>query len=223
MVTLVTFIICLAVFLIVIDIFAILFRLTGMSIEKARFQVISLLTSTGYTTKESELITQHTTRRKLASALMVISYVSTLTFISLLVNMLSKSIINGKAIIVIIIFILIAILFYKSSLLESIENNIGHIVEKSTMWRKSNSRYLNFITKNKGYSICEVSLCEDCDLIGKSIKDSGLHSIEIKVLSVDQGHELINFPRADYIFQEHDKLTVYGNTHNIKDKFNKLK
>ncbi|MGL6108223.1 TrkA C-terminal domain-containing protein [Romboutsia sp.] len=219
MVIVATFIICLVVFLIIIDIFAIMFRLTGMSIEKARFQVISLLTSTGYTTKESESIAQHPTRRRLASALMIISYVSTLTFISLLVNMLSNSLLNTKSIIVIVVFIVLAVIFIKSSLLERIESIIEHLVERSSLWRKTNSRYLSFITKHKGYSIGEVYLSENSDLIGKSIKDSGLNYIEIKVLNVDQGHEFINFPSANYIFQENDKLTVYGNTNNIKHKF----
>lgn len=219
MITVATFIICLVIFLVVIDIFAILFRLTGMTIEKARFQVISLLTGTGYTTKESELIAQHPTRRKLASALMVTSYVSTLTFISFLVNMLSKSLINAKSILAIIIFIVCAIMFFKSSLLEKIEDIIEHIVENSLLWKKVNSRYLNFITKHKGYSICEVHLSENSDIIGMSIEESKLSFIEIKVLSIDQGHELINFPKLDYIFRVNDKLTVYGNTHSIKHKF----
>jgi len=219
MITVATFIICLVIFLVVIDIFAILFRLTGMTIEKARFQVISLLTGTGYTTKESELIAQHPTRRKLASALMVTSYVSTLTFISFLVNMLSKSLINAKSILAITIFIVCAIMFFKSSLLEKIEDIIEHIVENSLLWKKINSRYLNFITKHKGYSICEVYLSENSDIIGVSIEESKLSFIEIKVLNIDQGHELINFPKPDYIFRANDKLTVYGNTHSIKHKF----
>lgn len=217
--TVATFIICLIIFLIIIDIFAVLFRLTGLSREKARFQVISLLTSTGYTTRESELITQHPIRRKLASALMVVSYVSTLTFISFLVNMLSNSLINIKSLSAIILFVICAVLFFKSPILEVLEDLIEHLVEKSYLWRKSNPKYLNFITKHRGYSICEVYLEESCDLIGKSIKESKLSSIEIKVLSIDQGYEIINFPKPDYIFQENDKLMVYGNTKNIKNKF----
>ena len=219
MVTVATFLICLAVFLVIIDIFAVLFRLTGMSIDKARFQVVSLLTGTGYTTRESESIAQHPTRRKLASALMVISYVSTLTFISLLVNMLAKSLINGQSIMLILFFILAAIIVFKSSLLDNIENIIEYVVEHSHLWKKLNSGYVNFITKNKGYSICEVYISESSDLVGVSIKECKLSYIEIKVLSVDQGHELINFPKPSYVFQANDKLTVYGNTHNIKVKF----
>lgn len=219
MITIATFIISLIVFIIIIDIFAVLFRLTGMPIDKARFQVISLLTSTGYTTKESELITQHPIRRKLASALMITSYVSTLTFISFLVRILSNSLLNIKSIAALLAFIILATVFLKSPLLDMVENTIEHIIDKSTLWKKVNSRYLNFITKHRGYSICEVYLSENHNLVGVSIKESKLTDIEIKVLSVDQGHESINFPSPDYIFEENDKLTVYGNTHNIKITF----
>lgn len=214
-----TFIVCLFIFLLIIDIFAVMFRLTGMSIEKARFQVISLLTSTGFTTKESELITQHPTRRKLASLFMVISYISTLTFISLLVNVLTNSIINTKTMVHLVILILIIIFFLKSSLLDVIENIIEYIVKKTKLWNIFNAKYINFITKHKGYGICEVYISQNSDLIGVSIKECKLTKIEIKILSIDQGDEFISFPIPDYQFKGNDKLTVYGNIQNIRKRF----
>ena len=54
--------------------------------DKARFQVISIITNTGFTTKESELITQHSQRRRIAEMLMLISYVGTATLISVIIN-----------------------------------------------------------------------------------------------------------------------------------------
>ena len=41
------------VYWIISELFTILFRLTGLPDEKARFQVISLLTGSGFTTRES--------------------------------------------------------------------------------------------------------------------------------------------------------------------------
>ena len=41
---------------IITELFTILFRMTGLPDERARFQVISLLTGCGFTTKESEMI-----------------------------------------------------------------------------------------------------------------------------------------------------------------------
>ena len=42
------------IYWIITELFTILFRFTGLPGEKAQFQVISLLTGCGYTTRESE-------------------------------------------------------------------------------------------------------------------------------------------------------------------------
>ena len=61
------------------EVFTVLFRLTGLTREKARFQVISMLTNSGYTTSESELITQSKVRRRLARLTMLFGYSFTVT------------------------------------------------------------------------------------------------------------------------------------------------
>jgi hypothetical protein len=86
----------------------VLFKLTGLSEEKARFQVISLLTGSGFTTKEAELITQHPSRRKLAQILMVIGYVGFLTVLSFFVNIIEKSF-SYKTLLILIMFFYITL------------------------------------------------------------------------------------------------------------------
>lgn len=215
MILIVTFIVFLTIFILVVDFFAVLFTLTGIPIEKARFQVVSLLTSTGFTTRESELIVQHPIRRKLASALMLFSYGSTVTFISFIVNMISKSLINTKSTLMFAVFIVLVTMFLKSSLMAHIEHNVENIVEHSKLWKKFNTKYLNIITKHKGYGICEVHLNENSYLIGKTIRSSKLKDKEIQVLSIDKGNTLINFPSPEYIFEQDDKVVAYGNIKNI--------
>ena len=56
---------------VITELFTFFFRLTGLPAEKARFQVISLLTGTGFTTKESEIILSSRRRRRLARATML--------------------------------------------------------------------------------------------------------------------------------------------------------
>ena len=45
-----------AVYMILVEIFTIMFMMTGLSHTRSVFQVISLLTSSGFTTAESEVI-----------------------------------------------------------------------------------------------------------------------------------------------------------------------
>ncbi|MED3575014.1 hypothetical protein ACTHO0_14260 [Cytobacillus praedii] len=82
----------LIIILIVIEIFVILFRLTGLKVEVSRFQVISMMTGTGFTTDESELILGHPIRRKLATFLILFGAFSLAVIISSISQFLAKDI-----------------------------------------------------------------------------------------------------------------------------------
>ena len=71
---------------VITELFTILFRFTGLPDEKALFQVISLLTGCGYTTKESEMLLSTRQRRGLARATMLFGYVFNITIVTALIN-----------------------------------------------------------------------------------------------------------------------------------------
>ncbi len=70
------------------DIFTILFRCTGLTEERARFQVVSLLTNSGFTTAESETVLETRIRRRLAKVIMIFEYTFTATIVSGVVSIL---------------------------------------------------------------------------------------------------------------------------------------
>ncbi|MFA6647199.1 MAG: hypothetical protein WCS32_01045 [Candidatus Izemoplasmatales bacterium] len=74
------------VYIIFIEIFTIIFRLTGLTNDKARFQVISLFTNSGFTTQEAELIINSRVRRRIANVTMLSGFILNVTVISVLVN-----------------------------------------------------------------------------------------------------------------------------------------
>ncbi len=74
------------VYSIITELFTILFRFTGLPDERARFQVISLLTGCGYTTKESEMFLSSRHRRRLARVTMLFGYVFNITIVSAFIN-----------------------------------------------------------------------------------------------------------------------------------------
>ena len=71
---------------VITELFTIFFRLTGLPEERARFQVISLLTGCGFTTKESELFLSNRPRRRLARITMLFGYAFNITIVSAFVN-----------------------------------------------------------------------------------------------------------------------------------------
>ena len=84
--SLVLFVLFIIIYIVISDIITIFFRLTGLTEEKARFQVISLLTNSGFTTRESEAVVSSKIRRRLARATMLFGYAFTVTIVSTTVN-----------------------------------------------------------------------------------------------------------------------------------------
>ena len=74
------------IYWVITELFTIFFRFTGLPDEKARFQVISLLTGCGFTTRESEMILTNRPRRRLARITMLFGYVFHITIVSAFVN-----------------------------------------------------------------------------------------------------------------------------------------
>lgn len=74
------------IYWVITELFTMLFRFTGLPDERARFQVISLLTGCGYTTKESEMFLSTRRRRRLARVTMLFGYVFNVTIVSAFIN-----------------------------------------------------------------------------------------------------------------------------------------
>ncbi len=72
MVAALTVVIILAMSVIVVRVASVVLRRTGLPVHVARFQSISALTATGFTTGESEMITNYPVRRRVIAALMII-------------------------------------------------------------------------------------------------------------------------------------------------------
>ncbi len=84
--SIIVFVLFILMYLIIVEVFVMLFRITGLPDDKARFQVVSMLTNSGYTTREAELITNNKQRRKLARVVMMFGYAFTVTIVSTVVN-----------------------------------------------------------------------------------------------------------------------------------------
>ena len=71
---------------VIVELFTFFFRLTGLPTERSRFQVISLLTGTGFTTRESEMIMGSRRRHRRARVTMLFGYVFNVTIVSAFIN-----------------------------------------------------------------------------------------------------------------------------------------
>ena len=75
-----------AIYMLMIEIFSVAFKLTGLATKKLKFQVASLFTGAGFTTAESELITNDERRRRIAVACMYTGHIFSVVIMGLVIN-----------------------------------------------------------------------------------------------------------------------------------------
>ncbi len=201
-----------------VEVLSIALKVTGLDLEKARFQVVSIITHTGFTTRESELITQHPTRRKIAQILMLVSYVSTATLISIIISAFR----NYRSFMYFSIYVcgvLLIILFLMRN--KHILKRIENLIEKQLIKQmKKNLRYKTVeevLKLNDEYGVAEFVIEENNILLGVALEKSGLKQNYIQVLNIDRGSHIVHFPKNNMVFRHGDKVLVYGQLEKIRE------
>ena len=207
------------IFLIIIEIISVLFRLTGLPEDKARFQVISILTGTGFTTRESELITQHPTRRKLAQTVMILGYVGLAALISFLANIIQNKLTPKDAFILFCFTILIIIILKNRFILFKFDKAVEKIASIKKLNIVQNKNLYALYNQNDGYGLYDVLIEGNSRFVGKTLLESNLKNQHIQVINVDKGNFKVEFPSADYKIERGDKLLVYGKKNGISRAF----
>lgn len=205
------------VVLLVIEVLSTAFEMTGVPHEKAKFQVIAMFTS-GYSTKESEIITQHPVRRKLALFVMIFTYVSNVTLFSIIVN-LTKSQITKNLVLKSLFVLIIFLVFLKNRIILESKLRSEFIKHKWFSINRTNVYYL--LSKNNGYGLYNLYVDRRFKFTGQTIKDSILKEIGVQILNVDKGNKIIEFPEANYKIELGDNLLVYCKLNTIKKCFYK--
>lgn len=217
--SLIIFAVVLIILWLIVEVVSIILKTTGMDLYKARFQAISIITHTGFTTRESELITQHQTRRKIASFLMIISYLAQGTLISVFINIMIKdtNTLLNVGVIVLILLIFIFLLTRTKYLSSRINRFVEKIIEKRIFKATKKNPMSQVMKISPEFGIFEIIIDENGGLNGKTLRESNLKEDFIQVLKVDRGSETINFPKSNLKLGIGDKLVVYGKIKSIKD------
>ena len=207
------------------ELFSLLFRFTGLPEEKARFQVISLLTGCGFTTRESELLLSTRSRRRLARLTMLFGYVFNLTIVSAFINVffslkvseLAADLISSIIPLSVVLFILAFIRVPKvrawgDRLIEKLAGRIIHNNVSNTIL------LMDYIGED---SIAQVTLNRvPEELRNKPLASSGLRSDHnILVMLVEPKGGKAEPAGANTVFNAGDKLTVFGDYATISRVF----
>lgn len=215
---LISFIVFLVIFLLFVEVFTLLFVNTGLTYDKSRFQVISMLTSVGFTTKESEQIVSHKKRRKIASWVMILGYVGNVTFVSFLVTFIYSNKIP-EIIIALVIFGFLLIYILRSRKIVQLIDKVLSFIIKRKIFGGVYVKYKKLL-EGKEYGIYTIVLGKEDFITGKTLIECKLiRDYEIQVLTVERKDNQINCPKPTFVFEEKDEITVYGRLANIETVF----
>ncbi|MFH1782111.1 MAG: TrkA C-terminal domain-containing protein [Candidatus Omnitrophota bacterium] len=232
---LVLFLTVLIVSFIVVRIGAVAFELTGLEWSLAKFQALSCFTGTGFTTKESELITGNPQRRRIASALIVFGHAGLVTLIATFANSLRPDALLPKVRIAaldsifpvsvlplanMLIFVLALFLIYRifsNSRLATFFTNIlrRRIAKQGNIKRVT---FEELVVATGGYGVSKIEICEDSPILNKNLIDSGLRKHDVSVLAVDREGTTLPNPPANMKILLGDKLICFGRLGDMRDK-----
>ncbi|MDL2236812.1 hypothetical protein LJC56_03140 [Christensenellaceae bacterium OttesenSCG-928-K19] len=224
-ISLTLFLAVMVIYIILIDVFSIFFRRTGLPAEKARFQVVSLLTNSGFTTLESEVVLQVSARRKMARRVMIFGYVFSITVVSVFVNVLMSipTYAEDELWPILITAALLFVIFLLAKRVPSIEEffdkRIGNWAWKKIYGRRENTIVL--VDEYRKGSLAKVLLkTVPKEIAGKSIRDARLakkHGIFVVFLERDGGK--MKKVKKKTVLKEGDVVTLYGDFSKINRIF----
>ena len=223
---LIIFNILILVYQIIIEIFTTLCRITGINHERAKFQVISLLTGTGFTTSESEMMLITKKRRKLAQRIMMFSYIFNISIVSVFVNIF-MAIFDTTATqiqlgIIVTFWNLLLIYFINKSTIfrDIIDKIVINIINKK---KNKNENFISVYDTYGSKIIAEielVNLSKEFDM--KTIEDSKLKSTYgIQVLVIKRKEKIISEIYPNTIIMQGDIVVVFGKMRDMKHAFQK--
>ncbi len=213
------------IYWVISELFTMLFRFIGLPEEKARFQVTSLLTGCGFTTRESEMILSTRRRRRLARITMLFGYVFNITVVSAFINVflsLKLTQIGGYLAGVLIPLGVLAAIMILSRIpaVRAFTERIIRRIAGSIMHEGAENSVMLIDHIGRG-SIAQVTLVSVPDeLREKPLFLSGIKEEKNILVMLLERAGKVDPPLAQTVFAPGDKLTVFGDYQQICRVFN---
>ena len=222
-----------AIYMFMIEVFSVAFKLTGMATNKIRFQVASLFTSVGFTTTESELITNDDRRRKIAVTCMYTGHVFSVIIMGLVINLVFQiiSIIGveqeAKTFTewYFIVFYAVSFFFLLMLLIKipPINRRFQRFLENIAIKISRERRKSNIVTVLDYYgrsAVVEITL----NNLPEFAQDRSLSEMELTkkyafiLLSIRRGSRMVSVSK-DTMLAKGDVLVAYGHIIDIREAF----
>lgn len=183
---------------------------TGLQRTKARFQALSALAGTGFTTRESELIVNHPKRRRITSWLIFLGSLGIVSFIVLVVlfvraGLTAPSPVHLGILLGIITLIVLLIKF------RAIDKVTDAILRRR--YKQGSQPVMateELLYQIGDYAVAHIAVRGKERVRGIRLMDSGLLQQGVNVLAIERGRQFIHFPKPQEMVLAGDYLLCYG-------------
>ena len=215
-----------SVYMFVIEIFSVAFKLTGLATSKIKFQVASLFTSTGFTTEESELITNDDRRRKIAVACAYTGHIFSVVIMGLVINFFFSinNLTEFKDWYLIVFYVSIGLFALMLCLkIPAVNKRFQKFLEGIAIKTSKHRKNSNIITVLDYYgrsAIVEVVLNKIPDFANEiSLGEMELtKKYALILLSLRRGNRRVSISK-DTMLVKGDVIVAYGHINDIRDAF----
>jgi hypothetical protein len=192
---------------------------TGMERSRARFQAMSALTGTGFTTREAENIVGHPRRRLIVGWMMFLGSVGIILFLLILLVIIVVGIKPSKptSAVILISSALPAIalmVLYWIGVLDKLATSIVNWLKRTGYFKPELSN-TEIIYQAGDHSLARLTIGKIAPEVGCKISDISLAKHNITILAIERGERTLPFPEAKEIVLVGDHLLCYGKTDEI--------
>ncbi len=183
---------------------------TGMERGKARFQALSAITGTGFTTREAESVVNHPKRRRIVAWLILIGTTGVITLLVGLILIVRSGVEAPSTLFIIVVISLIAIVIViiRIGIVSRISDVILRFV--GTGLGRNWLRDKEILYQTGSYVIVRIKLDEKVLKTGMKIGDIGLMEEGMTIIAIERKHTVLSFPGIDEQVQPGDQLLCYG-------------
>jgi hypothetical protein len=189
---------------------------TGMEARKARFQALSAITGTGFTTREAEDIINHPRRRTIASWLMFFGNAGIILFVILLLLYISTNATSIPAVHILAamggLIVMLAIIW--SGAIDKFSTRLANGLSSSPLFISDISSR-EILHQAGDYSVVRITVGDREPEAGVRLGDSRPAKAKLKVLAIERGARVFPSPKSDTVIRPGDHLLCYGKTAEI--------
>ena len=201
----------------VIEINTSIFVATGLDRKIARFQVISMLTGTGFTTGESELIIDHPVRRRLGAFLILFGAFSLAVIISAISNLLTDNFYTMEIAyiaggLLVLLFVLRAP-FVQRMMGKKMKSELKENYELADL------PISDVLLMGEEDEVREIAIKEDSHFAERTFDEIVDKEDDVMLLFIRRGEINIRTKAYETKLEPGDKLVLYGNNPRIEEIF----